>query len=127
MEDFNMMMIHRMSTYMKPTLLESGKRGSVRIYPDDIDIEGGAGAEIFDEGEVWQKEDNDKYYDQDLKIRVKRGAWEESSHSSSESTDYTSPGDSCLLRRDWHHYRCGDHCISEAELHRILRFFGIRE
>ena len=33
-EDFNMMMIHRMSTYMKPTLMESGKRGSARIDPD---------------------------------------------------------------------------------------------
>ena len=76
MEDFNMMMIHRMSTYMKPALLESGKRGSARIDPDDIDIEekGGAGAEYFDEEDVWQKEDYDEYYDQELHIRVKRGA-----------------------------------------------------
>ena len=60
MEDFNMMMIHRWSTYMKPTLLESGKRGSARIDPDDIDIEeeGGIGAEYFDEEDVGQQERN---------------------------------------------------------------------
>ena len=47
MEDFNMMMIHRMSTYMKPTLLESGKRGSARIDPDNIDDRAAIEMDIF--------------------------------------------------------------------------------
>ena len=90
MEDFNMMMIHRMSTYMKPTLLESGKRGSARIDPDDIDIEGGTGAEYFDEEDVGQKEDYDEYYDQELHIRVKRESWKDSRDSHYHSKESSS-------------------------------------
>ena len=115
MEDFNKMMIHRMSTYMKPTLLESGKRGSARIDPDDIDIEGGTGAEYFDEEDVGQKEDYDEYYDQELHSRVKRESWLDSvdrSASSSEEIHYPSLRQySCQMRRDGYpSYRCGDLC-----------------
>ena len=125
MEDFNMMMIHRWSTYMKPTLLESGKRGSARLNPDNIDLEGGTGAEYFDEEDVGQKEDYDEYYDPELHIRVKRESWKDSrdsryhsKESSSESRYYPAiPSqyqDSCQMRRDaYPSYRCGDLCTYE--------------
>ena len=112
MEDFNMMMIHRMSTYVKPTLLESGKRGSARIDPDDIDIEGGAGAEYFDEEDVGKKEDYDEYYDQELHIRVKRAVRpgrDYHSGDTDEEYDYESAEDSCQYEQDF--YWCGNLCL----------------